>query len=230
MEDKLKRAYKTMCVIFFSLAAIAMICLFLPIDDNFQFLTILILGLFCFTILLEIIVYKRYFLNPKRHIINWTFGNGDRLIVTKWGIVQKISCPHKQVTSQKFGIKWGFDNVKDLAEGTLKNEGAGIITAMFPSIVLTTVSNKVDEVIIFSWGDFVDVYLIDTEFKICLILLDLRRRSKKVMLQFPLFTDASNIKSDVTKMNWLAKSRFSPLTFHYVSKEDYKNIISGIDE
>jgi len=121
-------------------------------------------------------------------------------------------------TSIKFeGVKWDFDNAKDLAESLLKGEGNPLM-ALVPSIGFSTTSNQVDDYIPFSFVDKVDLTFIDKDHGYLIVRIEKKYHKRKYTLSFPLPVSKASLATEAEIFDQRIAGRHSPVRALYIDK------------
>lgn len=95
------------------------------------------------------IKFKKYLINTNSYLLQWTYANGDELIISYAGIVQYIQNKPVEIATGKFdGLSWGMENVKDIVEGA--NNGHLSIAAFLPAIKFSGSTNKIPDYVPFN--------------------------------------------------------------------------------
>lgn len=166
----------------------------------------------------ELIFFNDNFGNPSRHLINWEYPNGDKLIVTCWGLMKYNSVVPKLSVKTKFeGLKWDFDNAKDLAENLIKKEGNPLMT-LLPSIEFSTTSNRIDDYIPFSFVDTINLTFIDIGRGFLMIDIRKKNYNTKYSLTYPLPPSKQSIEQEVDIFEKRIANRNTPVRALYIDK------------
>jgi hypothetical protein len=162
------------------------------------------------------IYFNRNFLDTSRHLINWEYPNGDLLVITPWGLMKFNETTPKATTSVKFeGVKWEFDNVKDLAECVVKGEGNPIL-ALLPSIEFSTTSNQVEDYIPFGFFDKVDLIFSDLKGGVLLVQIEKKSAATRYRLLYPKPDEQVSIDSDVNLFERRIEGKVTPVRGVYL--------------
>jgi len=166
----------------------------------------------------ELIFFNDNFGDAGRHLVNWEYPNGDVVVITCWGLMKFIQEVPELHTSIKFeGVKWDFDNAKDLAESLLKGEGNPLM-ALVPSIGFSTTSNQVDDYIPFSFVDKVDLTFIDKDHGYLIVRIEKKYHKRKYTLSFPLPVSKASLATEAEIFDQRIAGRHSPVRALYIDK------------
>jgi predicted nucleic-acid-binding Zn-ribbon protein len=178
---------KRIVAIFVALFIISgVVTIFLSEADYVILLYVWLLALFSciYSAVKELWLFNYSFLNPDRLLIDWSYSNGDRLVVGCWGLLKKNTFVPPLLISHKFeGFKWELDNVKELTESLLEHKGSPLM-ALMPSIEFSTTKNRVDDYIFFDTGDKVKLTFIDKDNGY--LIINIEKKNKKYKLTYPL--------------------------------------------
>lgn len=166
----------------------------------------------------EVIFFNYNFSDARSHLVSWEYPNGDKLIVTCWGIMKKNSSAPKLSMSSKFeGFRWNIDNAKDLAESLIKNEGNPLMT-LLPSIEFSTTTNQIDDYIPFSFVDNINLTFIEKDSGYLIINIEKKNYNTKYTLTYPLPPTKSSLKSEVNIFEERINKRRTPVRGVYFEK------------
>ena len=219
MEELVKKHYndhiKTLWIFLITIIVLGLIA---TSSDNkwvFFFIFFSILGVIYS--IKELIYYHDHFVNASNHLINWKYDNGDQLIITRWGLLQKISSPPELSVSYKFeGVSWELENLKDIAEVLVKNEG-NLFLSMLPNINYSTTTNRIDEFISFSVLDTVKLIFIDYESGALIINIEKKNTHKKYTLTWPL--ESRSIEDEALNCVQKTIDKATPLQIIFIDKD-----------
>lgn len=174
----------------------------------------------------EVIYFNYNFGDARSHLISWEYPNGDKLIVTCWGLMKKNSSPPKLSTTTKFeGFRWNIDNAKDLAESLIKNEGNPLMT-LLPSIEFSTTTNQIEDYIPFSFVDNINLTFIEKDQGYLIVNIEKKNYSKKYTMTYPLPLTKHSLKSEVDIFEERIYSRRTPVRGVYFEKALVDEIIN----
>lgn len=166
----------------------------------------------------EIIFFNYNFGDPGKHLVNWEYPNGDKLIVTCWGLMKKSTENTELSVSAKFeGFKWNFDNAKDLAESLIKHEGNPLLT-LLPSIEFSTTSNRVDDYVPFSFIDKVKLTFIEKDNGYLIISIEKKNLDSIYTLRYPLPPSKQLLETEVNIFEERITKRKTPVRGVYLDK------------
>lgn len=220
MKDLIKKQNKVLLTS--SLVSIGLFIVFLLIAMNSESPFLYFIVLLCFFAVIyflrELIFFNDNFGNPNRHLVSWEYPNGDKLIVTCWGLMKYNSVVPKLSVKSKFeGLKWGLDNAKDLAEGLIKNEG-NPLTSLLPSIEFSTTSNRIDDYIPFSFADTINLTFIEIGRGFLMINIRKKNYSTEYSLTYPLPPSKQSIDQEVDIFEYRIANRNTPVRALYIDK------------
>ena len=174
----------------------------------------------------ELIYFNYNFGDARSHLVSWEYPNGDKLIVTCWGIMKKNSSTPKLSMTTKFeGFRWNIDNAKDLAETLLKNEGNPLM-ALFPSIAFSTTTNHIDDYIPFSFVDRINLTFIEKDMGYLIINIEKKNYNAKYTLTYMLPPAKSSLKSEVNIFEERISKKRTPVRGVYFEKDLVDEILN----
>lgn len=225
MNDLIKKQNKNLTI-----ALIVFIFLFIA----FCIFSSSIIGLLLFLLLFislsgiiftikELIFFNENFGNPDKHLVNWEYPNGDKLIITCWGLLKHNTSPPKFSASSKFeGIKWDLDNAKDLAESLIKNEGHPLLT-LLPSIEFSTKTNRVPDFISFSFVDNIDLTFIEIDEGYLIVSIEKKNIHSKYTLTYPLPPSRNSLENESDIFEKRIADRKTPVRGLFIGKSLLKD-------
>jgi hypothetical protein len=228
MKELIKKQNKNLTTV--SAVSIGSFLLFLIIASSYgspfvYFLVLLSVFAVVYTVR-ELIFFNDNFANIRGHLVNWEYPNGDKLIITCWGLMKYNTTTPKLTVSSKFeGFKWGIDNAKDLAENLIKNEG-NPLTSLLPSIEFSTTSNQVDDYIPFSFVDKIDLTFVDIDRGFLIISIQKKNYNTKYSLTYPLPPSKKSIESEVDIFEERISNRNTPVRALFFEKSLIEEILN----
>jgi hypothetical protein len=176
----------------------------------------------------ELIYFSSSFQDFNNHLMYWNYPNGDKLLLTPWGLINYHVTLPKLSSSVKFdGFKWDFDNAKDFAESVAKNEGNPLI-ALIPSIKLSTTSNRVDEYIDFNFNHTVQLIFIEKGRGMLVIFV--KQGDTQTTLTYPLPPNKRSLKVEAENFEKKLQHCNGPITALYVERSMVDEIFNQEDK
>jgi hypothetical protein len=201
-----------------------------PPDDNPIIYFLLLLWIWGLGYTIREILFFNYNLGDvNMHLINWEYPNGDKLIVTGWGLMKKNVTKPELSTSLKFdGFKWDLDNAKDLAESLVKQEGNPLLT-LLPSIEFSTTTNRVDDYIPFSFVDNINLTFVEKDKGFLIINIEKKNANAKYTLTYPLPPSKDSLKSEVDVFEQRILKKRTPVRGVYLEKSYVDQVLNEIN-
>jgi hypothetical protein len=228
MKDLISNQNKVLIIASVVFIVLFIFCFYLAMSSESAFLYFLVLLFFLGIIysVRELIFFNDNFGNIHRHLVNWEYPNGDKLIVTCWGLMKHNTTIPKLSVSNKFeGLKWGLDNAKDLAENLIKNEG-NPLTTLLPSIEFSTTSNRIDDYITFSFVDKIDLTFVDIGRGFLIINIEKKNYNTKYTLTYPLPPSKKSLESEVDIFDKRISNRNTPVRALFIEKSLIEEILN----
>ncbi|WP_291153496.1 hypothetical protein [Flavobacterium sp. UBA7680] len=220
MEEMIKNQSKVIKLgMLFSFVLFAFFCC--TAYNNFNAFNVL--GLFftisgviyCFK---ELMFFESNFHNHSSHLISWVYPNGDKLIVTCWGILKENKVAPKIDVKNKFeGFSWDFDNVKDLIENVTTNSG-NPLSSLIPSIKFSTTSNQIENYIIFGFVDKIDITFVELDKGFIIINIEKKNIDIKYNMTYPLPSNKTSLKEEFEIFEKRINKKFTPVRALYIEK------------
>jgi len=226
--------YATAAVTFFVFFVICVIWCNNSVDEKYTlgnplalFLAFFMFSLFIIQIK-QLIYLSSRFNNPYNYLIDWSYPNGDKIILTRWGLIKYNAVVPKLSTSLNFdGFKWGFDNVKDLTESLVKSEG-NPLTALLPSIEFSTKSNRIDDYIPFSFFNTVNVTFVEKDRGY--MIIQIKKKSDEYSLTYPLPPQKKSLRAEAENFENKNRNKTSPVEGLYMPRSVVNEIMSEKEE